>query len=304
MVKMEIDGYDILSRFGIMITQGGLKDLMTLPALKNITEYDWPEEDGAEYDFDNMRYAPRELSITMAALQGREPYEDFLEMLRQKTYHDCAFYNDPLGDISHYTLRLIKVDVTAELSRLITFTAVFAHDDPTEMQVDATDWERELTQDAGVEINGMDLAEVNCRVTQGTIKSLLRSLEAKDGFKVDIASQDGVEYDAAPQHFKPQEAKINLMMATSTARNLRMSLAMLLEILSDAPLTLSFNGLGVQFTFFYKSCQAMAFHCTGNKGYWLEMILTIQLLSSQSDTILIAENGAYLTTNDNKYIAI
>lgn len=75
-----IDGRDIYSDFGVIITDGGYDDFFKLPGMVEPDRNDWAEHDGIEVDLSTPQLQPREIAVSFASISSVQ-WQLFIEFL-------------------------------------------------------------------------------------------------------------------------------------------------------------------------------------------------------------------------------
>ena len=84
-----IDGRDIYSDFGVIITDGGYDDFFKLPGMVEPDKNDWAEEDGIEVDLAEPRLQPREIVVSFANINHIQ-WRAFVEYITQPKLREVS----------------------------------------------------------------------------------------------------------------------------------------------------------------------------------------------------------------------
>jgi len=122
--RFYIDGIDAYLAYGVCILQGGYKDLLSFPSLKEPEKIDWAERDGIDVDLTSPKLDSKKISISFCA-NSLSGMFDFVNILADASYHDFVFAEIGLAK----KLRTVSMsDISS--SALNKFSLEFSDDFP------------------------------------------------------------------------------------------------------------------------------------------------------------------------------
>ncbi|MCM1176696.1 MAG: hypothetical protein NC308_09670 [Clostridium sp.] len=282
--KFYIDNVDAYEAYGICMTEGSYKSLMTWPALKAVAFNDWHENDGIEPDLSNPVLDTRVISLNFSTSGGREKFKEFMELLGTASctdaekntttaYHD--FYIEELG--RHWKLRMTAHPSLAVAGNLHVLTVSFADDFPLH------DYEYvmpESTVNPSDEclLDGRKLTDYGVRILEGTLSGLMKQPSVKPNLLRNIKSLPGAIYDDGGEVIlQSMDTTLNcLLRAGSTTEVWRNYDALLYDLIRPGKRTLSVRASGKEYLCFYKSSSVSEFAALGK--IWLKFSITICIL--------------------------
>ncbi len=281
-----IDGTDIGSVYGVLVSEGGFASLVQWPSLKTPESNDWFEEEGLEVDLSSPVLSSRDVSMEFILANGHN-LSGFLDFLAAKTFY--SVYSSDLG--MTFRLRWVsctKVDtVNGEIGKA---TLTFADDFPL------WGYTRSLAAvtvaDSGITLDGTDIASYGVIVLQGTGDSFRTVASAKtplrrnvdslggsitDGVKDgDLTPETGSAYDNPILKRGSKVLSIKCLMAKMTASQFASNWRCLLYDLCQSGAR-AVAGFGKTLSCYYNSCQVTRFY-SATGGLWCEFTVNLTVV--------------------------
>lgn len=195
-----IDNISTWNRFGVWVTRGGYRDLLTFPALVDPDTNDWPEEDGVEVDLSEPRLQEKEVTISFLASNPGIDAADFIAFVSTPGYHTLRIPS--LG--RDWTLRLAKHPANKAYPTAREFSLQFVVDRPARPSSASLPDPGMYVRDCGYELDGVSFAAYGV-VVDVARDSLLKAPAAKQNLARKISTADGQVYDADHLVFASKE---------------------------------------------------------------------------------------------------
>lgn len=184
-----IDGISARSRFGVWVTKGGYKDLLTFPALAVPDTTSWPEEDGIEVDLSEPRLQEKDITISFLASDPNIDASDFIAYVSNPGYH--TLYVPILKRT--WQLRLSDQPTNRVYPSVREFSLKFVEDAPVRPVASLPD-PGILVRDSGYELDGVSFADYGV-VVDVARDELLKAPAAKKNLCRKVSTTDGQIYD-------------------------------------------------------------------------------------------------------------
>lgn len=270
--RINIDGVDIFSEYGVFVANGGLRELIALPPFKKVDVVEWPEYDGEEVDLTAPVFDTRTFQIKLAT-RDYSRFAEFMEMLIDGAYHDFEF--EDIGKT--FSLRLVSNPNLASLRQFGAFSLSFADDFPVDLsEVDFTP-DNNLVSMQGMKIDDMDIARYGAQVLQGTRESLHKRADIRQNWTMSSTFTSGVTYDSVLVRSKARDAVIKLFIRTNTlAEFWERYYGLFKAVCANGIRVISFEGADYQCH--YKQCSIPEFEVIRG-GVWCKIDLTMRIIN-------------------------
>ena len=275
--RLYIDDNDAFLRYGVLLAQGGINDLIKYPTRKAYLYNDWFEHEGIDADLSEPLFEPKEVSLTFYASSDSN-LEEFVTDLTRSVYHT---FEDKLLQ-REFNLRLIKQTAVSLVNGFYFTTIVFADDFTVEEMTRNSSYpvSSALLPDTGYTIDGVKLKDFDVAVLQGTDESLRNIVEVKQNILHTSKYSDDLVYDDEQGYLTPTAKDVTLkcLMRAENLENLWNNWQALFSLLTRQEYrTLRRYNLP-QYMFVYKSCEIALFYPT--EKIWLEFNLTITIIGN------------------------
>lgn len=250
-----IDGIDVYTAYGCILTDNSYQRLIQYPSLKNVQVNDWPEENGIEADTSNVKLDTRQFSINFG-IDGskRNGRLNFITLLSDHAYHDFTF--TPLNKT--YRLRLISQSGYEWTDRIEVFSLLFADDFPLLDYTYQAPVSNEIR--TGYEINGVDFANYGVRINEGTMDEINKMPAVKPNLLINIPSITGTYYDNEWVKFQSKQVNILCTLRADTIDEFwRNYNALLYDISSPGLKSFYTDETGITYECYYNSSTMTAF---------------------------------------------
>ena len=283
---LTIDGEDIFTKYGVVVSDGGLASLVQWPSLKDVESNDWFEEDGMEADLSAPRLASRDVEIQLSLVRGNDIL-GLLAMLGSKTFHEV--YSPDLG--MTFRLRYVSCGGVSTVNGDVGTASVTMADDFPLWGFTRNGLASTSVPACGITIDGRDLSAYGVRVLQGTVDLFRQAAESKTPLTRDIAARDGLITDGVtgggltvekgPSYDNPAMRKrsrsvtvkclMSRMTAAAFAKNWR---ALLYDLTRPDGRTVTVTALERSFRCYYSSCSVERFY-SATGGLWCEFSVNL-----------------------------
>lgn len=275
--RLYINGIDAFLRYGVLLAQGGVNDLIKYPTRKAYLYNDWFEQEGIDADLSEPLFEPKEVSLTFYASSDSN-LEEFVTDLTRSVYHT---FEDKLLQ-REFNLRLIKQTAVSLVNGFYFTTIVFADDFTVEEMTRNSSYpvSSALLPDTGYTIDGVKLKDFDVAVLQGTDESLRNIVEVKQNVLHTSKYSNDLVYDDKRGYLTPtaKDATLKCLMRAENLENLWNNWQALFSLLTRQEYrTLRRYNLP-QYMFVYKSCEIALFYPT--EKIWLEFNLTITIIGN------------------------
>lgn len=294
-----IDGIDIYTRYGVVITDGGYNDLLCFPAMKEPEYNDWPEEDGIEVDLDAPMLEAKEVVISFDC--DRPDAGNFIYMISQPGYHTLR-----IAELSkEWRLRLLTQTACKDYSLAVTFSLKFADDFPDRSADYLPASGSGLTLPVSeYEIDGISFSRYGVEVVGGW-DDLLKSPTVKQNLTRSFATSDGQTYDADFVVFNSKETTLKCCLsAVSMAKFWECYTAFFNDLIQPGERSLYWEYTGEGHPCYYK--KSSGFKVLSLSGpvvidFNLTLVFTVfrigeteYLLASEDGDLIVLEDGETL----------
>lgn len=275
--RLYINGNDAFLRYGVLLTQGGINDLLKYPTRKAYLYNDWFEQEGIDADLSEPLFEPKEVNLTFYASSDSN-LEEFVTDLTRSVYHT---FEDKLLQ-REFKLRLIKQTAVSLVNGFYYTTIAFADDFTSEEMTRNISYpvSSALLPDTGYSVDGVNLKDFDVAVLQGTDESLRNIIEVKQNVLHTSKYSNALVYDKEQGYLTPtaKDATLKCLMRAENLEDLWNNWQALFSLLTRQEYrTLRRYNLP-QYMFVYKSCEIPLFYPTDK--IWLEFNLTITIIGN------------------------
>lgn len=288
--RLYIDGKDAYTTFGVFITEGGYKEMLTYPSLKKVPSNSWAEEDGDEFDLSSPAVNGLSFSLSFVA-HNQVRTGSFLTLLSSKVYHTFDFRE--IGLV--YKLRLVAGQNLTLLRYAELFSLQFACDNPLEGYKYSFPIATNV-KDTGYELDNHNLADYGVSVLEGSLTEIMKTPGVKPNVMTDISTENGFLYQGTVVNFQTKDVKINCLMRANTLTEFWHNYnALLYDLIRPNERILYVDSIGMEYPCFYKSASVSKFF--PKDKVWLEFSLVLTFTSFR-----IGDDEYFLATDDKKLI--
>nr|DAN49795.1 MAG TPA: hypothetical protein [Caudoviricetes sp.] len=275
--RLYINGNDAFLRYGVLLAQGGINDLIKYPTRKAYLYNDWFEQEGIDADLSEPLFEPKEVSLTFYASSDSN-LEEFVTDLTRSVYHT---FEDKLLKRA-FKLRLIKQTAVSLVNGFYFTTIAFADDFTADEMTKNSSYpvSSALLPDTGYTIDGVNLKDFDMAVLQGTDESLRNIIEVKQNVLHSSKYSSNLVYDKEQGYLTPtaKDATLKCLMRAENLEDLWNNWqALFLLLTRQGYRTLGKDNLQ-SYMFVYKSCEIPLFYPTDK--IWLEFNLTITVIGN------------------------
>lgn len=275
--RLYINGNDAFLRYGVLLAQGGINDLLKYPTRKAFIYNDWFELEGIDADLSEPLFEPKEVNLTFYASNDSN-LEEFVTDLTRSVYHT---FEDKLLQ-REFKLRLIRQTAVSLVNGFYFTTIAFADDFTSEEMTRNISYpvSSALLPDTGYSIDGVNLKDFDVAVLQGTDESLRNIVEVKQNVLHSSKYSNALVYDDEQGYLTPtaRDATLKCLMRAENLEDLWNNWQALFSLLTRQEYrTLRRYNLP-QYMFVYKSCEIPLFYPTDK--IWLEFNLTITIIGN------------------------
>lgn len=294
-----IDGISTQSRFGVWVTKGGYKDLLTFPALADPDKNDWPEEDGIEVDLSEPRLQEKEISISFLANDPDIDVCDFIAFISTPGYHVLRV---PALD-REWRLRLSTQTKNKRYQNACDFALTFVEDMPARPAVSLPD-PGLMVHDCGYELDGISFADYGV-VVDVARDDLLKSPAAKKNLSRKVSTSDGQIYDVDHLVFSSKETTFKChLKAVSMAAFWQCYDAFFSALIQPEERVLYVDSLSESYPCYYK--KSSGFKILSLRGpviveFNLTLVFTVFRIN-EMEYLLASEDGKFIETEDGEYL--
>lgn len=275
--RLYINGNDAFLRYGVLLAQGGINDLLKYPTRKAFIYNDWFEQEGIDADLNEPLFESKEVNLTFYASNDSN-LEEFVTDLTRSVYHT---FEDKLLQ-REFKLRLIRQTAVSLVNGFYFTTIAFADDFTSEEMTRNISYpvSSALLPDTGYSIDGVNLKDFDVAVLQGTDESLRNIVEVKQNVLHSSKYSNALVYDDEQGYLTPtaRDATLKCLMRAENLEDLWNNWQALFSLLTRQEYrTLRRYNLP-QYMFVYKSCEIPLFYPTDK--IWLEFNLTITIIGN------------------------
>lgn len=240
-----IDGRDIYSDFGVIITDGGYDDFFKLPGMVEPDKNDWAEHDGIEVDLSTPLLQSREISVSFASISSVQ-WQLFIEFLTMPGIRTVSI--PYLGRT--WTLRYDSMTELGMYNGADLFAIKFIEDNPTiptaTVPVGTVPFESVL------ELDGMSLDKYGIIVEDG-LDDFDKTPPLKRNLTRTSSLINGQIYDAGTAVFAEKEITLQCTMISTSMAGLWTQLdALFAALVQPGERTISRGGRG--YSAYYRGC--------------------------------------------------
>lgn len=295
--ELYIDGYDARKYFAIVVAEESYKSVICPAKAKTPKHIDWKELNGYEYDLATVAFDSREIKLTLFTDNWKKS-ESLLHLLNDKGYH--AFY------FSHWDITLQLRYEQASPSKIVDgmmqFTLSLREDKPQNYTA--------FVGEQGIKyqrykLAGISLAKYGWTALFETDKALYARAKAKENLSIKCKNNNGNEYDIGIVRYQPLDAKIKLWRC-GTPTEIKQSLGAIVGEYAKGGEKLFETPFG-NWNSSYASCSIDKLIKTATprrNRWWCEISISLRLnpIDERATSILLTEEGAKLTTENNQII--
>ena len=275
--RLYINGNDAFLRYGVLLAQGGINDLLKYPTRKAYLYNDWFEQEGIDADLSEPLFEPKEVNLTFYASSDSN-LEEFVTDLTRSVYHT---FEDKLLKRT-FKLRLIRQTAVSLMNGFYFTTIAFADDFTAEEMTKSSSYpvSSALLPDTGYSIDGVNLKDFDVAVLQGTDESLRNIVDVKQNVLHSSKYSNALVYDDEQGYLTPtaKDATLKCLMRAENLEDLWNNWQALFSLLTRQ----GYRTLGREnlqsYMFVYKSCEIALFYPTDK--IWLEFNLTITVIGN------------------------
>lgn len=273
--KLLINGTDAYVKYGAFISQNGIKELFSFPALKEPAKNDWPEDNGLNVDLTAPVLDGRTLSIGFGSTKMFN-YESFIRQFKIGGY--TAF------DIEGVGIRKLRYVSQGNL-RLLgysgLFTLTFADDFPMDGYIYAAPSGGQ--GHAHYKIDGKPLSYYGIYLQKGSENELRKAADAKTNLTNSLKTSAGITYDVDQFFDKERNLKLNcILIAPDQTTFWKNYHAFLYDLIQ--PGEREFDFLYRAFKFYYGKIDAVNVSILGGK-IWCEFTLSMIATESKGNGV-------------------
>lgn len=294
-----IDGISTCSRFGVWVTKGGYKDLLTFPALADPDKNDWPEEDGIEVDLSAPRLQEKEITIPFLAGNPDIDVCDFIAFISTPGCHTLRVPS--LG--REWRLRLSTQTKNKRYQNACDFALAFVEDMPERPAATLPD-PGLMVHDSGYELDGVSFADYGV-VVDVARDELLKSPAAKKNLSRKVSTADGQIYDAGQLVFNSKETTFKChLKAVSMDAFWGCYDAFFSALVQPEERQLYVDSLRETYPCYYKKSSGfkiLSFRGPIIVGFNLTLVFTVFRVG-EMEYLLATEDGRFIITEDGGHL--
>ncbi len=240
-----IDGRDIYSDFGVIITDGGYDDFFKLPGMVEPDRNDWAEHDGLEVDLSTPQLQPREIAVSFASISSVQ-WQLFIELLTMPGIRTVSIpYLGRTWALRYDSMTELGMYHSADL-----FEIKFIEDNPiipvATVPVGTVPFESVL------ELDGMSLDKYGIIVEDG-LDDFDKTPALKRNLTRTSSLINGQIYDAGTAVFAEKEISVRCTMISTNMAGLWTQLdALFATLVQPNERTISKGGRG--YSAYYRAC--------------------------------------------------
>jgi hypothetical protein len=207
--NLYIDGHDVYTEFGIFLTEGSYKGLMSFPSLKEPDKNDWAEQDGIDVDLSEPRIDTKEFQLLFGCLSTGN-IGAFTDFISDGAFHSFNFIE--LGITK--SLRLVssgKYEGTLFVLRNFEFT--FSDDFPLNGYTYSAPTTSHISN-LGYRLDGKEFSDYGIAILDGSEAEILKPTAVKRNQLVSLRGQNGVTYDGQHVFFQAKDVTLKCCMIT------------------------------------------------------------------------------------------
>lgn len=294
-----IDGISTQSRFGVWVTKGGYKDLLTFPALADPDKNDWPEEDGIEVDLSAPRLQEKEITISFLASNPDIDVCDFIAFISTPGYHTLRVPS--LG--REWRLRLLTQTKNKRYQNACEFSLKFAEDIPVRPAI-SLPGPGLFVHDSGYELDGVSFANYGV-VVDIARDELLKSPAVKQNLNRKVSIADGRIYDAEHLVFGSKEVTFKChLKAVSTDAFWQCYDAFFSALVQPEERMLYVDSIRETYPCYYKQSsnfKVLSLRAPVVVEFNLTLVFTVFRIG-EMEYLLATEDGRFIMTEDGEHL--
>ena len=275
--RLYIDGNDAFLRYGILLAQDGINDLIKYPTRKAYLYNDWFEREGIDADLSQPLFEPKEVNLTFYASNDAK-LEEFVTDLTRSVYHSLE---DRILE-KDFALRLVRQTAVSLVNGFYYTTILFADDFTAEDMAKQSSYPicANLLPDTGYSVDGIKLQTFDVAVLKGTDENLRNIVEVKQNILHTSKYSDDLVYDDEQDYLTPTAKDVTLkcLMRAETIEGLWHNWNALFTLLAKRGFRKLERANIAPYKFVYKSCEIVLFYPTDK--IWLEFNLTITVIGN------------------------
>ena len=297
--KLYINGRDAFTDFGVFVHDGAYNELVSFPAMKDVTFNDWPEEDGVEVDLSAPRLDSKTFNITFCCVDTSK-IDDMIVALSWGVYHEFDFRE--IGVLR--VLRLVSNPDIKTLAGLGKFTFGFADDFPLNDYDYVPPTPIPSATQEGFEIDGERLSTYGIWVLEGSRDNITQYPTVKQNLLVNTSTIQGAIYESEDAFLNQKDVDLKCLLKAPDAVTFWNNYnALLFDLTRPGERGFYFAITDKTYPCYYKNSQVDRFAKIG-PDLWCEFTLTLAFTSftvGETLYLLAAEDGALITTEDGQY---
>lgn len=307
--RLEIDGTDAFAQFGVFVAQGGYRDLVAYPPLKQVQSVAWQECDGEEADLSAPVLDRHDCTVTFGFSGGFTRVFAFITYLGVGAYHD--FNCLEIGRT--FRLRMVGNPNLEQIENTGLFSVKFADDFPMfdfnnrmpSFQLPSPLPESDYAiGNFGGATPFIPLSVFGITVLQGTLAEIMKAPDTKENMLRKVAVQPGAIYDPQLVTYKSKDVRLNCLMRADDLATLWNGYDFFLHYLVQPGLRkLRVERMLRSYDCYYKSCSVQEFYPYDR--IWLKFTVTLTFTGFHPEdepVLLCAENDDVLITENQKLI--
>lgn len=174
-----IDGIDAYNTFGMIVSQGGYRDIAMFAPTKDVKISNYKEIDGVTADLSEVYLKNKNVKINFAVLADISKYREFRNAISDKSYHDFTFTDLGITERLRY-ISESKLDYVETFTNVtIEFTDDFPvkhHDVKNENESPVNP---NIFPNGIMELNDINLTQYGIRVLGGNLNEILKNAKSK-----------------------------------------------------------------------------------------------------------------------------
>lgn len=267
-----LDGVDIYTAYGVVITEDGYGPIVGYPPLKEPEKNNWPEQDGAEVDLTDPQLDSRQVSIRFATIgTGDTGLRQFVAALSDGAYHTFTF--NQLGGKT-CSLRLTAAGEIKLTDTLHIFKLDFADDFPLPGYTYQAPTGGLVSQ-VGYAIDWINLSDYGVIVLAGNDAEIMKPPKVKKNNTIEGRTLPGLIYDGENVQYESKEVTLRLVLvADSMAQFWRNYNALIFDLTRPGIRTFQFGRTAQEFECYYKRSEPGKFYTEGK--IWLEFRVVLE----------------------------
>ncbi|WP_195584798.1 hypothetical protein [Parabacteroides goldsteinii] len=295
-----IDGISICNRFGVWVTKGGYKDLLTFPALVDPDTNDWPEEDGIEVDLSKPKIQPKDITISFLASNRAMNVIDFVAFLSQPGYHTLRV---PILN-REWRLRLSTYPTNKVYPNACGFSLKFIEDTPAYSTYIPLPDPGVIIHDSGYELDGIPFSDYGVVVDRAK-DELLKAPAVKKNLTRKVITHNGQQYDVDHLVFSSKESTFKCYFkAASIERFWQCYDAFFGVLIQPDERLLYVDSLRETYPCYYK--KSSGFKILSLRGpvimeFNLTLVFTVFRIQ-EMEYLLASEDGRFIMTEDGEHL--